>query len=58
MYKNHNSCLYIFQFFPLVTLVNATIVCPFCKLKTVQAKWMKLHAVVEHNETMCHVQEP
>ena len=38
------------------TLVNA-ILYPFWKLKTVQAIWMKLHTVLEHNETMCHVQE-
>ena len=30
----------------------------FCKLKTVQAIYMKLHTVIEHNETMSHVQEP
>ena len=47
MHKNHNSCLYIFQIIPLGTLVNA-ILCPFCKLKTVQAMLMKLHTVVEH----------
>ena len=57
MHKNHNSCLYIFQIIPLGTLVNA-ILCPVYKLKTVQAIWMNLHEVVEHNETMCHVQEP
>ena len=56
MHKNHNSCLYIFKIIPLGTLVNA-ILCPFCKLKTVQAVWMKLQTVVEHNETMYHVQE-
>ena len=57
MQKNHNSCLYIFQIIPPGTLVNA-IVCPFCKLKTVQAIWMKLHTVVDDNEMMCHLQEP
>ena len=57
MYKNHNSCLYIFQIVPFGVLINA-ILCPFSKLKTVQAIWLKLHTVVEHNETMCHVQEP
>ena len=41
-----------FQIIPLGTLVNA-ILCPFCKLKTVQAIWIKLHKVVKHKETMC-----
>ena len=27
--------------------------CPFCKLKTV-----KLFTLLEHNEKMCHAQEP
>ena len=57
MHMNRNSCLYIFQIIPLGTLINA-ILCPFCKLTTVQAIWMKLQIVAEHNETMCHVQEP
>ena len=48
--------LIYFQIIPLGTLVNA-ILWPFCKLRTVRAIWMKLHTVVEHNETMCHVQE-
>ena len=52
MHKNHDSCLYIFQIIPLGTIVNA-ILCSFCKLKTVQAIWIKFHKVVEHNETMC-----
>ena len=56
-HMNHNSCLYIFQIIFLGILVNA-ILCPFCKLNTVKAIWMKLHTVVEHNETVCHVQEP
>ena len=57
MHKNHNSCLYIFQIIPLGTLVNE-ILCPLCKLKTLHAIWMKLHTVVDHNETMCLTQEP
>ena len=31
---------------------------PLCKLNTVKAIWLKLHALLEHNETMCHEQEP
>ena len=56
MHKSNNSCMYIFQIIPVGTLVNA-ILCPFCQLKTVLAIRMKPHTVVEHNETMCHVQE-
>ena len=58
MHKNRNSCLYIFQIISFGTLVYA-ILCPFCRLETVQAIWTKLHTFLEHNETMslCHVQE-
>ena len=46
-----------FQIIPLVTLLNP-IFCLLCKLNTVKAIWLKLHALLEHNETMCHVQDP
>ena len=51
MHKNHNSCMFIFQIILLVTYLNA-IFCPCCKLNTVKAFWLKLHTLVEHNETM------
>ena len=41
----------------LGTVVNESL-CPFCKLKTLQAIWMKPPTVVDHNETMRHMQEP
>ena len=50
------ACIFFFQIILIGTLVKATV-CSFCKLITVQAIWMKLHTVVEHNETMRHVQE-
>ena len=31
---------------------------PLCKLNTVKAIRLKLHTLLEHNETMCHAQEP
>ena len=33
------------------------IFCLLFKLSTVKAIWLKLHTILEHNETMCHAQE-
>ena len=49
--------MFIFQIIPLVTYQNA-IFCPLCKLNTVEAILLKLHTLLEHDETMCHEQEP
>ena len=49
--------MFIFQIIPLVSQLNA-IFCPLSKLNTVKAIWLKIHTLLEHNETMCHAQEP
>ena len=54
MHKNHNPCMFIFQIIYLVTKLNA-IFCPLCKLNIIKAIWLKLHTLLEHNETMCHM---
>ena len=57
MHKNHNSSLSIFlSYFPLI--IFDTISCPLCNLKTVKDFSMKLGTLVDHDETMCHAQEP
>ena len=57
MHKNHKSCMFIFQIISHVTYLNAIFV-RSVTLNTVKAIWLKLHRLLEHNETMCHAQEP
>ena len=55
MHKNHNSCLHIFG------VVSLLLPCNFMfalKLEHVRDISMKLDILTEHNERMCHAQEP
>ena len=44
------------SYFPLI--IFDTISCPLYNLKTVKDFSMKLGTLVNHDETMCHAQEP
>ena len=44
------------SYFPLI--IFDTILCPLYNLKTVKDFSMKLGTLVDHDETMCHAQEP
>ena len=49
--------MFISQIIPLVIKLNAIFVRSVnCSL--LKAIWLKLHTLLEHNETMCHAQEP
>ena len=47
---------YFWCYFPLI--IFDTISCPLYNLKTVKDFSMKLGTLVDHDETMCHAQEP